>query len=278
MPTASVAPSLRAEPAKTAPVPTASVAPSLRAEPAKKAPVPIASTAPSVRAEPAKKPSVPTASAAPSLRAEPAKKAPLPTASAAPSPHAVRTQAAVTPPASAARAYRGEPSKKVIISNAPPKAETRFDPTGPSARKARRSSVGPTRRRAVGPRQWALWASLLVLGLVVVATVYPATVGTPGTPLRGHFDRLHRAIASAFRTTPTALPEVKSAPRLIELRIVADSPNSRLYFDGHEVSNPLRITYPADESLHEIRVEAPGQTTRIHRTKLNRDISVMFGF
>jgi hypothetical protein len=122
-----------------------------------------------------------------------------------------------------------------------------------------------------------LGVSLLVLGFVVVATAFPATIGTPGGRLRAQFDRVHRAVAVAFRTTPPEPLKVKPTPRLVDIQILADSPGAKLYLDGREISNPLKVAYPADDILHEIRVEVSGREPRIHRAKLDRDMSVVFG-
>jgi hypothetical protein len=82
---------------------------------------------------------------------------------------------------------------------------------------------------------------------------------------------LHGAELGAFGVRASNPPVL----RLIELSITVDPPHAQVFLDGRVASNPLRVAYPADDSQHELRAEAPGHQSRTKVIKFERDITVV---
>lgn len=91
--------------------------------------------------------------------------------------------------------------------------------------------------------------------------------------------RSHGALNSWWHTSGTAaLPKrafVNEGPRLVRLDIEIDPPGATLLLDGEPTSNPLRIAYPSDDAVHELRGEAPGYLTRTASIKFDRNVVVV---
>lgn len=92
-------------------------------------------------------------------------------------------------------------------------------------------------------------------------------------------DRSHGTPNSWWHTSPTAaVPQsapVNEGPRLVRLDIEIDPPGATLLLDGEPTSNPLRIAYPSDNAVHEIRGEAPGYLSRTASIKFDRNVVVV---
>lgn len=64
-------------------------------------------------------------------------------------------------------------------------------------------------------------------------------------------------------------------PRLVRLQIEIEPPDATLFLDGNPASNPLRIAYPSNDAIHEIRGEAPGYVSRSASISFDRDVVVV---
>jgi len=140
--------------------------------------------------------------------------------------------------------------------------------TGPAI--ARRSLMPLRVRRSRWTRLvWGFAALLFSLAVITVWSQSRAVRGSADAPsLRSAWNRLFSSEQSRAASEPT---------RLIQLEVVVDPPHAKLYLDGREASNPLKISYPADGAVHEFSAVAQGFQSRNYRIKFDRDISVFFG-
>jgi hypothetical protein len=68
---------------------------------------------------------------------------------------------------------------------------------------------------------------------------------------------------------------VVSAPQRIKINVEIVPAGARLFLDGAPASNPLQLSYPADEALHEIRAEAVGFQPRTIQVSFRSDVFVV---
>lgn len=146
--------------------------------------------------------------------------------------------------------------------------------TGPKLRPA---SLRPPTPRKSKLKPWLLGSALLILGLLVAATAMPVHFGKPGRLLHAQYVHVALAVAHIQRNTSKPAPTTTVLPRLVELNIVVDPPQAKIYLDGHEASNPLKVAYPADNSTHELRAEVEGRAPKNLHIKFDRDVSVVIG-
>ncbi|HMA94356.1 MAG TPA: hypothetical protein VKP30_16810 [Polyangiaceae bacterium] len=140
--------------------------------------------------------------------------------------------------------------------------------TGPAI--ARRSLMPLRARRSRWTRLvWGFAALLFCLAVITVWGQSRAVRGSAEAPsLRSAWNGLFSSKNSRVASEPT---------RLIQLEVVVDPPQAKLYLDGREASNPLKISYPADGAMHEFAAVAQGFQSRNYRIKFDRDVSVFFG-
>lgn len=146
-------------------------------------------------------------------------------------------------------------------------------PTGPRQRPL---SLLPPPSRTSLLTIWLVGTSLLVAGLFGIITAYPERFGQPGLQLRAQYERLVQSVKPA-KPRSEKPSKATAKPHLVEISIVAEPLQAKLYLDGRETSNPLKIAYPADDVLHELRAEVVGRPPKVHRLKFDRDVSVVLG-
>jgi hypothetical protein len=64
---------------------------------------------------------------------------------------------------------------------------------------------------------------------------------------------------------------------MVEISIEVEPPQAKLFLDGREASNPLKVSIQADNVLHEIRGESAGHLSKTHRLKFDRNVSIVLG-
>jgi hypothetical protein len=122
---------------------------------------------------------------------------------------------------------------------------------------------------------WLLGSSILVVGLLLTIVTFPSYFGPPGQYVKASIEKGLLTI----RPIQNDRRQVNSPPskRMVEISIEVEPPQAKLFLDGRETSNPLKVSIQADNVLHEIRGESAGHLPKTHRLKFDRDVSIVLG-
>lgn len=130
----------------------------------------------------------------------------------------------------------------------------------------KRSSLAP-RRSPTRSRTWSQVALGISCSVLAAALIVLLPVAFGRKPLGAPWLQWRSSSTSAVAPRPPS-------PEFVELDIEVRPAHARLYLDGHDASNPLKVAYPLDHLDHEVRAEADGFQSRIEHVKFNRDLVV----
>lgn len=130
-------------------------------------------------------------------------------------------------------------------------------------------------RKANRTRYKRLAWGIAVIGLIGISC---ATWGYAHLAERSPVSmRLRGALARLGGAYPSSRAAALGETPLVQVDVAVEPPSAQLYLDGRAASNPLKVSYPADQRAHEITAAAPGYERRSHRIRLDRDVVVLFG-
>jgi hypothetical protein len=122
---------------------------------------------------------------------------------------------------------------------------------------------------------WLLGSLILVVGLLFTIVTFPSYFGPPGQYVKANIEKGLLTI----RPIRDDRRQVDSPPskRMVKISIEVEPPQAKLFLDGRETSNPLKLSIQEDHVLHEIRGESAGHLSKTHRLKFDRDVSIVLG-